>query len=174
MRTNLELKAHYPSAARAARLCVHCGAHPQGVLRQTDTYFRIQGGRLKLREINDREFELIYYRRKNRQGRRYSEFVVVPLKDANPMRDVCAAIFGVRVVVRKKRLLFLYRNARIHIDSVQGLGTFIEFEVIVNRGRKQAGQLMTFLISEFGIRSKEMIGGSYADMLARRPKRPVR
>jgi adenylate cyclase, class 2 len=174
MRKNLELKAHYPSSKSAESVCLRLGADRRGVLRQTDTYFRIRRGRLKLREINSDQFELIYYQRKNLKGTRHSDFLVVPLKSVQPMNDVCKGVFGVKAIVKKKRSLFLYKNARIHIDSVEGLGTFIEFEVIVNRGRKQAARLMSFLISEFQIEKRAMIGESYCDLLTRARKRRAR
>ncbi len=171
MRTNLELKAKYRSAAAARSVSLRLGAKRKGILRQVDTYFRVRNGRLKLRQINGNQYELIYYHRKDRKGTRYSDFFVVPLNSVRPMMDVCKEIFGVLVVVRKRRDLFVYENARIHIDSVKGLGSFIEFEVIVNRGRRQAEKLMSFLITEFVIGMKDMIAGSYSDMLGRRTKR---
>jgi predicted adenylyl cyclase CyaB len=174
MRKNLELKARYPSLKLAESVCVRLRARRQGILRQTDTYFNIHDGRLKLRQINGAHSELIYYRRKNGKGVRYSDFLVVPLKSVQPMSDVCKAIFGVKAIVRKRRLLFLYKNARIHIDSVQRLGTFVEFEVIVNRGKKQAERLMSLLISDFQIERKAMIGESYCDLLLRLPTRRAR
>jgi adenylate cyclase class 2 len=174
MRKNLELKAQYPSLKLAESVCMRLGARRRGILRQTDTYFSAHDARLKLRQINRAHSELIYYRRKNRKGTRYSDFLVVPLTSVKPMNDVCKAIFGVKVVVKKRRSLFLYKNARIHVDSVERLGTFVEFEVIVNRGRKQAERLMSFLISEFQIERKAMIGESYCDLLLRLPKRRAR
>jgi len=170
MRKNLELKAKYQSTSQAVSVCSRLGARKKGLLRQTDTYFRIRDGRLKLREINGKQFELIHYRRENLKGTRFSDFFVVPLKTLQPMKDVCRAIFGTKVVVKKRRLLYLYRNARIHIDSVTGLGAFIEFEVIVKFGRKQAERLMSFLISEFRIERRQMVGGSYSDMIAQRSR----
>ncbi len=171
MRTNLELKARYRSATLAKSVCRRIGATPGGILRQEDTYFRVPQGRLKLREINGREVELIFYRRADSKGTRYSDFLVVPLVRAQPMKDVCKALFGISLIVQKKRSLYLFRNARIHIDSVKDLGEFIEFEVIVDRGKRQARQLMSFLISEFQIEERAVIGESYSDLLGRRRKR---
>ena len=49
------------------------------------------------------------------------------------------------MVVEKKRRLFLYKNSRIHLDEVRGLGTFIEFEVLVKHGKQQAQKLLELL-----------------------------
>ena len=146
------------------------GAERQGTLKQIDTYFKVAKGRLKIREINGTESELIFYRREDLKGTRYSDYSIVPLEEAEPMKEVCRKIFGVRVVVKKKRLLFLYQNARIHVDEVDRLGTFVEFEVIVNRGRNQARRLMSFLVAEFEITAGAMIGKSYSDLILRSRK----
>ena len=125
-------------------------------------------GRLKLREINGNKLELIYYRRANSRGSRYSDYTVLELHKKEAAKRVFNSLFETMVIVKKKRELFLYKNSRIHIDTVAGLGGFIEFEVLVVRGKKQAQQLMLFLREKFGIDSSMLIAGSYSDMLLKR------
>jgi adenylate cyclase, class 2 len=168
MPKNLELKSLYDSLARAKRIARAIGAAHKGTLRQVDTYFSMRFGRLKLREIDGEKSELIYYERANAKRSRYSDYRIVPLTEPRSARDAFRRLFGISVVVRKKRTLFLYQNARIHIDSVQRLGTFIEFEVVVNRGKKQARALMQFLRKEFRIDPASLVAGSYSDMLRRK------
>ena len=165
MPQNLEIKCAYPSPARARTRAMALGAHHKGTLRQIDTYFKVRSGRLKLREINGRQFEIIYYNRPNSRSTRYSDYTIVALPEARGAKSLFRSLFGVAVVVRKKRTLFLYRNARIHVDTVAGLGTFLEFEVVVTKGKRQAKELMTLLLKEFGINSSMLIGGSYSDMI---------
>jgi len=168
MPKNLELKSPYDSLSRGNRIARAIGAVHHGTLRQVDTYFNVRSGRLKLREIDGEEFELIYYKRANAKTSRYSDYRIVPLTEPRSARDLFRVLFGVSVVVRKKRTLFLYQNARIHIDSVERLGTFIEFEVVVNRGKKQARALMQFLRKEFRVDPTSIVGGSYSDLLRRK------
>jgi adenylate cyclase class 2 len=167
MPKNLELKSPYDSLSRAKRIARAMGAMHKGTLRQVDTYFNVRSGRLKLREIDGEQFELIYYERANSKKSRYSDYRIMPLAEPRSARDLFRALFGISVVVRKKRTLFLYQNARIHIDRVERLGTFIEFEVVVNQGKIQARALMQFLRKEFNIDATSLIGGSYSDMLRR-------
>lgn len=168
MPTNLEIKAACPSVAKAKDVARAIGARYFGTLLQTDTYFRVRSGRLKLREIDGKQFELIFYRRANEKKIRYSEYIVLPLLDIRSAMPLFRSLYSVSAVVQKKRALFLYKNARIHIDSVNGLGAFIEFEVIVNRGRKQARSLMQFLRRVFQIDPATLVAGSYGDMVLKK------
>lgn len=173
MPKNLELKASCRSLAIALHIAEGLGARRGGVLRQTDTYFLSGSDRLKLREIRGDHAELIFYRRPNTSSVRYSEYTVVRVSGPGRMKRLFSKLFGIRVVVVKKRILYLYQNARIHIDSVSGLGNFIEFEVLVLHGAKQAESLMVFLKKEFRIREASIIGGSYSDILLGRKRRGI-
>ncbi|MEK6755415.1 MAG: class IV adenylate cyclase [Bacteroidota bacterium] len=168
MPKNLELKASYYSLAAAHDVARRIGARHVGTMRQTDTYYRVRSGRLKLREINRKTSELIYYERANRHGSRYSTYAVIPLQEARAIKKVLRAVLGELIVVRKERTLFLYKNCRIHLDRVQGLGLFIEFEVLARRGKRQAEELMRFLRTEFGIHEDFVLAGSYSDLLQKR------
>jgi len=168
MPTNLEIKAQYPSLIQARTISRALGARFGGTLNQTDTYFKVKKGRLKLREIKGNGLELIYYRRANSRGSRYSDYTVLEFKRKGAAKRVLNSLFETMVIVKKKRELFLYKNSRIHIDSVVRLGGFIEFEVRVVQGKKQARHLMAFLQSRFEIDSSMLIAGSYSDMLLKR------
>jgi len=143
------------------------GARYVGRMRQIDTYYRTISGRLKVREIDGKKFELIYYERRNRRGSRYSNYFVIPLFEVLTLKRSLRKALGERVVVRKERELFLFKNARIHLDRVARLGAFLEFEVVVRHGRKQSEELLRFLKREFGVRLDSVVAGSYSDMLLR-------
>jgi len=125
-------------------------------------------GRLKLRIFNDRSAELIFYRRPNKKGSRYSEYYILPSTQPILLDEFFAKAFGRIVIVQKERHLFLYKNARIHLDKVRGLGTFIEFEVLVKKGKPQARHLFDFLFKTFSIKQSGICASSYADLLLRR------
>lgn len=173
MPRNLELKAVYPSHLEALRIAGQIGARRKGTLRQTDTYFLLGSDRLKLREIRGDHAELIFYRRPDTDSTRYSDYTVVRVSEPTQVKRLFSRLFGTRVVVVKKRILFIYKNARIHIDSVTGLGNYIEFEVLVLHGKKQAESLMAFLRKEFRIGRESLIGGSYSDILMSRERRGI-
>jgi predicted adenylyl cyclase CyaB len=165
MPTNLELKARYPSPRKAhASARALAGAERRGLLIQQDTYFRVPRGRLKLREAEGAGAELIYYERNEESAERWSRFTREPVTEPAGLARVLTDAFGVLAVVRKRRELYIYRDARIHIDDVEGLGTFVEFEV--TGGETPASiATMSELRSAFDIGDDAVIKVSYSDMI---------
>jgi adenylate cyclase class IV len=163
---NLEIKATTESLAPTRRrLRVLPGAGRHAVLRQTDWYFRVPSGRLKLRVAGGgRSGEVIAYLRPDRTAARTSEFQRLPTTDAAGTRKLLERMLGADGCVRKRREVWLYKNARIHLDTVEGLGRFIEIEVVVTQGLPQARALMKQLCDAIGIGPADLIGGSYGEL----------
>ncbi|HEX5925549.1 MAG TPA: cytidine deaminase [Baekduia sp.] len=126
---NVELKArdHDPEATLAAALA-H-GAVDQGVLTQTDTYFAAREGRLKLRE-EDGVGTLIAYARADEAAARTSAYHLVAVPDPAALKTALDDALGTVVVVEKFRRLLLWQDVRIHLDAVEGLGTWLELEAV--------------------------------------------
>lgn len=172
MPQNLELKARVRSLRQVDSAARRLGARRSGTLTQTDTYYVVRHGRLKLREMGPRTSELIAYARPNAAGARMSRYDVFPLERPRILKSMLVRALGVRTVVRKRRTLYLYRNCRIHADTVRDLGTFVEFEVQISRGKPQAASLMKALIRHFAISPMDVVSSSYSDLLVARRKRP--
>jgi predicted adenylyl cyclase CyaB len=166
---NLEVKANASSVqAMRARLRATPGAKLQPIVHQTDWYFRTPAGRMKLRECavaGARAAELILYQRPDTRKARTSHFVRLPVERPAETRRLLIRMCGLRVKVRKRREVWLFKNARIHLDRVSGLGSFVEIEVVVTRGMPQARRLMKLLVSTLGIQPADMLARSYADLL---------
>ena len=167
---NLEIKAAVASLAPVrSRLRALEGAARHAVLRQTDSYFRVPRGRLKLRVVGaSRGGELIAYLRPDKSAARSSEFQRMRAPDAAGTRRLLDRMLGPRACVRKRREVWLYRNARIHLDTVESLGRFIEIEVVVTEGMAQARALMKELRAVLGISTKDLVAGSYGELTAKR------
>ena len=167
MPSNIEIKARVsdPEAilAKARKLA---GDEPEIIL-QTDTFFHAETGRLKIREFADGTGELISYHRPDAEGPKTSSYGIAPTNDAGVLKDVLAAALPVRGVVKKKRLLFLAGRTRIHLDEVEGLGSFMELEVVLAEdddpmdGEKEAADLM----KKLGIKPEDLVSGAYIDLL---------
>jgi predicted adenylyl cyclase CyaB len=171
--TNLELKARIESPADALRVARRI-ARPGAILFQTDTYFNVRNGRLKLRECSDAAPELIYYERNEEKGERWSRYYVVRLKRKSEMKEILENALERRVVVRKRRRIWFYKNARIHLDTVYNLGYFIEFEVLLLRGRDQARYLLAELIELFRVEKEGILRCSYSELIEKKLKAVAR
>jgi predicted adenylyl cyclase CyaB len=84
------------------------------------------------------------------------------------LREALAAVLGITVVVTKARRLFIFEGVRIHLDRVDGLGDFIEFEGVAADRQDPAGfaGLLADLRRRFGIRDEDLLRGSYSDLLS--------
>lgn len=165
MPRNLELKAPLPSPSAGAEIARSLGARRANRFHHVDTYFKIVSGRLKLREFRGGKGELIWYSRPNTRGIRVSQYTIVQVRHTREVRNALSGVFGTLAVVRKRRDLYVLKNARIHLDRVKGLGSFVEFEVIVRYGMPQAKRLMNTLKRAFAIRKRDCIGSSYSTLL---------
>jgi homotetrameric cytidine deaminase len=128
VRRNIELKALDRDPARSLAVCHELGAEDKGILRQRDTYFRARNGRLKLREEEPGGAVLIQYDRPDAAQARESRYRLTRVGDPDELRASLDAALGTLVVVDKERHLFLWDGVRIHLDTVEGLGSFVELE----------------------------------------------
>jgi len=142
--------------------------------RQVDTYFKIhpgrpacRTGRLKLRETADGS-ELVFYRRPTKCSAKLSNYLTIKIDEPKIVKSALTDLFGVKQIVDKHRRIYLYRDARIQLDRVQGLGTFIEIEIPTQGKIMRARRLMASLVREFHLENEPPIPGSYCDLLANR------
>jgi adenylate cyclase class IV len=149
------------------RVCEGLGADDKGTLIQRDTYFGAPLGRLKLREEPDSGAYLIAYQRPDSPGHKESRYRLVEVPRPDELREALAAVLGIVVVVSKVRHLFIYEGVRIHLDRVEDLGDFIEFEGVSADGDDPSrfGNLLDHLRKSFGLRDGDLHGESYSDML---------
>ncbi len=166
MSRNIEVKARLRDLAAAEETAQKLGAHGPTRLDQVDIFYASRRGRLKLRCVNDR-WELIGYRRDDRPEARGSDYSLLPLSDADPLDTILRDALGRRGEVRKRRILYLHDNVRIHLDQVENLGTFLELEAIVDDQCDDETALAKInrLLRSFGISSDKIESGSYADLL---------
>jgi len=171
---NLELKAAYADFDHARAVVRGMGGRFEHVERQEDVYFHVRSGRLKVRrrviarpDGETRTAELVGYVRADQSGFRGSEYTVVPVQDADVLEAALRATLGVFKVVRKRREVHLYRNARVHLDEVEGLGKYLEIEIVLSSPEEEtaAGGFSAELTRRFEIDPGEMISGSYSDLL---------
>ncbi len=166
-RRNIELKSKCGNLELARDAAMRLGARDGGVLEQTDTYFQCTTGRLKLRETAGRAAELIAYARADRVEARGSDYYLVPVQSPGPLKRSLASALGVRVVVVKRRELLLWHNVRIHLDQVEGLGTFVEFEAVLGDGEDETTgrDRVATLSLALTLRPEDRIATSYSNLI---------
>jgi predicted adenylyl cyclase CyaB len=167
---NIELKARIADFTAAIVTARSLAAEPPQSVHQIDTYFNAAHGRLKLREVTGREAQLVWYSRSDQAEAKSSDYRLVPAADPAALKQALGAALGIKQVVEKQRLVFMYGNVRIHLDEVVGLGFFLEFEAVLGPGiDDSAGRAQVeFLKSAFRLRGEDLIAHSYSDLLAER------
>jgi predicted adenylyl cyclase CyaB len=170
MSRNIEIKARIESAhAWPARIAVLAHEGPIDIA-QDDTFFRCDTARLKLRAFSGGTGELIYYRRANEYGPKESFYLRSPTSSPDSLRECLTLAYGQVGRVRKHRKLFLLGQTRVHLDDVEGLGHFLELEVVLadnesaEAGVREARELM----EKLDIKPCQLIDDAYVDLLARR------
>jgi adenylate cyclase class IV len=137
-----------------------------GVQHQIDTYFPVPHGRLKLREIVGVKSELIWYDRSNQARSRQSDYRLTPITHPAELKTSLTAALGLRGQVIKKRHVLLWHNVRIHLDQVEGLGSFIEFEAVISAGEDEATghARLGHLCEILNLTQADYLDRSYADL----------
>lgn len=163
---NVEIKAELRDLPLARAICHALKATKIATLEQTDTYYKLATGRLKKRECVGEPTEYVFYDRENRARPRLSHFTIYSENEASERFG--ATPMPVWVVVKKTRELYMLGSVRIHLDSVQDLGTFIEFEALVSPSNNVARchESVAGLRGSFAPVMGEIIAVSYSDMIA--------
>jgi predicted adenylyl cyclase CyaB len=168
MKRNVEIKAKVADLEAVRRMVEGLADSGPMELEQEDTFFACPRGRLKLRRFDGcAEAELIYYERPESSGPKESRYVVHPTADPEGLREVLAAAFDIRGVVRKRRAVYLIGQARVHLDQVEGLGEFVELEVVLGPEQNSSeGVIIAHeLMGKLGISSDQLIDRAYIDLL---------
>ncbi len=170
MARNIEIKARVDDLdALAARTAAIADAGPTAI-PQDDTFFRCDNGRLKLRAFEDGTGELIFYHRADQGGPKESFYVLSPTASPDTLREALTLANGQAGRVVKHRTLYLVGRTRVHLDRVQGLGDFMELEVVLadgdtlDDGAREAHALMERL----RIAPDSLVEGAYVDLLRER------
>lgn len=168
MARNVEIKARVTDVTAVRKRANALPVRATEELEQTDTFFVVPHGRLKLRESSGSTAELIFYERSDSAGPKLSEYQRIGCADPERWRTLLGRALGVRGVVKKQRSVLLVGRTRIHLDRVEGLGDFLELEVILEEGESAArGEAVAReLLSALGIGVSSCVSGAYIDLLA--------
>jgi adenylate cyclase class 2 len=164
---NIEVKVRVSDLARARAAALAAGARSRGIETQTDRYYELDGGRrVKLRVRDGGPAELIRYDRPETGAVRASDYQVTPVRDAEAGRCLVPESPPVSVV-RKRREVLPIENVRIHLDEVDGLGTFLELEAVVDAAHDdvECRRQVAALLDVLGLATAESIPASYGELV---------
>lgn len=166
---NIELKVAVENFKEVTHNLKKIGAILKGTFSQIDTYYKCQKGRLKIREINHKIFELISYNRPDQAESKVSDYSIKHLdkKELKRYRQHLNRSKGLSVRVIKKRELWVYKKTRIHLDKVRGLGKFLELETVIDNlfNLKQLEEEHEEVIDLLNLSHYKKISISYSDLL---------
>ena len=110
---------------------------------------------------------LIQYARPDQSGPKLSEFDVLDVAEPDKLDRMLSNSLGVVGEVKKSRYLFLNEQTRIHLDKVDGLGSFLEFEVCLRPDQtiEDGTQIANDLMKLFEISEADLMTGAYMDEL---------
>jgi len=165
---NIEIKARIDSVESLLPIAQALADGPVQTIQQDDTFFACARGRLKLRDFGNGRGELIHYQRDDTAGTKLSDYVRAASDDPAALREALARAHGVIGRVRKTRWLLLAGQTRIHLDRVEGLGDFLELEVVMREGQpeREGGAIADELCERLGVAPAQRLAGAYVDLLA--------
>ena len=161
----LELKARIKDISVARRKLVDLKALYIGTFHQIDTYFNAPKGRLKVREVEGSDkSEIIYYERMDVSGPKRSDVTIIEVQKPESFKIFLGKVLGKKIVIDKNRDIFRHKGTQIHLDIVQNLGKFIEYEREIKDLYKDH-KILQELIKKFEIKNKDLFKGSYSDLI---------
>ncbi|XP_047542254.1 uncharacterized protein LOC125074841 [Vanessa atalanta] len=169
---NVEIKAKVNDFDEICKIAEGLSGAPPTIIHQNDTFYKVNTGRLKLRVYADESATLVRYDRDDEQGPKLSnydllEFSMNESAKIKTLDDIMKKCLGVRGKVVKERRLYMVDQTRIHIDKVDGLGNFMELEVVLHPEQTlEDGQAIAKdLQMKLGVKDNDLIDCAYVDLL---------
>jgi len=112
--------------------------------------------------------ELVYYERENIAGPKRSDVFILRIQEPEVFKNLLKKFLKTNAIVEKVREIYRYQGTQIHLDRVEKLGNFVEFE------RKTSGDAQTIkknrlilekLMEKIGINPENLEELSYSDLI---------
>ena len=167
MARNAEIKARIESVESLLPRVAAIADSGSTTIEQDDTFFSCPNGRLKLRKFSATEGELIFYQRPDHAGPKESFYVLAPTSASDALCEALTLAYGVTGRVRKTRTLFKVGRTRVHLDRVEGLGDFLELEVMLaeNEPVEAGNAVAQAIMQKLGMGAERLVSGAYVDLL---------
>ncbi|KAL3842991.1 hypothetical protein ACJMK2_020959 [Sinanodonta woodiana] len=172
MPANVEIKASVADVDSLKQKAAELSESKGTILIQEDVFFQVPKGRLKLRKLQDAPSQLIFYERTDQSGPKFSDYNITQIADPESLKETLGKALGIQGIVKKTRTLYIVGQTRVHVDTVDGLGNFMELEVVLEDGQSvEEGQYMAEdLMSKLGVKTADLVSVSYMDLILKDKK----
>ncbi|KAF9812355.1 hypothetical protein SFRURICE_005466 [Spodoptera frugiperda] len=132
---NVEIKAKITDYENICKVANELSGGPPTIIKQDDTFYNVQEGRLKMRTYADSSATLVRYDRDDIEGPKLSNY----------------------------DKLYMVGQTRVHIDTVEDLGHFMELEVVLRPEQTlEDGQAIAQdLRTKLGVKEDDLIDCAY-------------
>ena len=168
MARNIEIKARARAFDALRERAAALSSEAPLIFRQQDFFYDVPRGRLKLRQFDDgTPAELIFYQRDDREGPKASYYTRSPVTNPEAMHSLLATALTTRGIVSKERHVYLTGRTRIHLDRVDGLGDFVELEVVLGADDDEEGGTAEAheVFEKLGVPAADLVPVAYVDLL---------
>lgn len=164
---NVEIKARVKDGYRIRSVAEEIADSEAVLIEQADTFFNCVAGRLKLRKLDDSHGELIHYNRPDAHEPTGCDYTIVETSEPDKLGEMLGEALGVRGVVCKRRTLYTHGQTRIHLDDVEGLGEFVELEVVLAEGQsvEEGSAIAESIMETLRISDEDLLDAAYIDMI---------
>jgi predicted adenylyl cyclase CyaB len=172
MARNIEIKARAQQFEQLRERAAALSPDAPLIFRQQDFFYDVPRGRLKLRQFDDgTPAELIFYQRDDRDGPKASYYTRSPVTNPEAMHSLLATALTTRGIVTKERHVYIVGRTRIHLDRVDGLGDFVELEVVLAQDDdEEGGEAEAYaMFAKLGVPESDLVAVAYVDMLNQEP-----
>lgn len=164
---NIEIKSRADDHNFIREILKSHRAELKGIDYQTDTYFKVNFGRLKLRE-GTIENSLVHYDREDKEEPKQSVVTFYNSANKNALKNILTKALGILIIVSKTREIYFIENVKFHLDKVEGLGSFVEIEAIDSEGKIGKEKLLkqcNYYLDLLKIKKEDLVAKSYSDLL---------
>jgi len=171
----VELKARIEDVDEVRDRLLRLGAQYVGKFHQTDTYFKVPEGRLKIRENEGQDHvDIVFYDRPDIPEIKKRRVLLVRAQPPATAEKLLAPLFKIKVVVSKIREIYMLEGTRVYLDVLTELGTFIEFELSTKDEMgeiKRSRSILANLCKKLGIKEEQLEALSYSGLLIKRDEK---
>ena len=167
MSSNIEIKAKVEDLESIEAVAQAISDTPCQILEQEDIFFNSPQGRLKLRLFPNGVGNLIYYERPDSNQAKQSDYIIYETNKPEGLKLLLEKTLGRKITVKKIRHLYISGQTRIHLDRIEGLGTFVEIEVVLHQGQipQEGYRIAEELMKRLHIEDDQLVSGAYADLI---------